>query len=127
MATANPIIPIPSEMLKLIPLFGGDKKQLNLFIRKCEYVISKYRGSDEQNLYVYHSITSRLTENAASLLSEQEDVLAWSDLKELLQRHFGDPRSEACISIELESLKIKSGESYLDFCNRIQSVRSLLI
>ncbi|KAL0811969.1 hypothetical protein ABMA28_009367 [Loxostege sticticalis] len=106
MATAKPIVPIPSEMLKLIPLFGGDKKQLNLFIRKCEYVISKYRGSDEQNLYVYHSIT--------------KDVLAWSDLKELLQRHFGDPRSEACINIELESLKIKSGESYLDFCNRMQ-------
>lgn len=106
MASPEPIVTIPNEMLRLIPLFNGDKKLLNLFIRKCEYIISKYRGNEQQNLYVYHAVTSRLTENAASLLSEQEDVLAWSELKELLQQHFGDPRSEACINIELESLKL---------------------
>ncbi|CAK1583349.1 unnamed protein product [Parnassius mnemosyne] len=121
------INPIPTEMLRLIPLFNGDKRQLNLFLRKCEYVIRRYRGDEEQNLYVYHSITSRLTDNAASLLSEREDVVSWSQLKDLLTQHFGDPRSEECISIELESLKIKSGENFQDFCNRIQSIRSLLI
>lgn len=121
------IIAIPNEILRLIPLYGGDKRQLNLFLRKSEYVISKYRGSEVQNLYVYHAVTSRLTDNAAALLSEREDVLSWSELRTLLEQHFGDPRSEQCISLELEGLKLKSGETYLDFCNRIQSVRSLLI
>lgn len=44
----------------------------------------------------------------------------------MLTQHFGDPRSEECIAIELETLKIKHGESYIDFCQRIQSVRSTL-
>lgn len=121
------VVPIPNEMLRLIPLFGGDKRQLGLFLRKCEYVISRYRGHEEQNIYVLHAITSRLIDSAAALLSEREDVMSWSALRELLLQHFGDPRSEECINIELESCRIKSGESYLDFCNRLQNIRSLLI
>ncbi|KOB76831.1 Cytadhesion [Operophtera brumata] len=123
------IEPVPKEIVALIPQYKGDKRQLNLYLRKCEYVIERYSnpGREEQNLYVFNVLTSKLTENAAALLSEREDVVTWSALKELLIQHFGDPRSEECINIELESLKIKSGESYLDFCNRIQSVRSLLI
>lgn len=118
---------IPNEMIKIIPLFDGDKRHLNLFIRKSEYVINKYRGSDEQNLYVMHAITSRLSGNAAALISEREDIVTWEEFKELLIQHFGDPRSEECLAIELETLRIRNGESFLDFCNRIQSVRSVLI
>ncbi|CAH2093985.1 unnamed protein product [Euphydryas editha] len=118
---------IPNEILKLIPLFGGDKRQLNLFLRKFEYVIEKFQSSDAQNMYLMHAITSRLLDRAASLISEREDIVSWSDFKELIIQHFGDPRSEECIAIELEILKIKTGESYLDFCNRIQSVRSVLL
>lgn len=118
---------IPSEFLKLIPLFGGDKRQLNLYIRKCEYVIDRFKGSEAQNLYVMHCVMSRLVDNAAVLISEREDIISWLDFKNLLIQHFGDPRNEECIAIELENLKIKSHESYLDFCNRIQSVRSTLI
>lgn len=118
---------IPNDMVKIIPLFSGDKRQLNLFIRKCEYIINHFRGHEEQNLYVYNVITSRLVGDAAALLSEREDITRWSLLKEILQQHFGDPRSEECINIELETCKIKPGESYLDFCCRIQNIRSLLI
>lgn len=129
MATEATVIQaIPRDLVQLIPLFNGDKRHLNLFLRKCQYIIDSFCSSGEtQNLYVFNVITSRLTENAAALFSEREDVMCWSALKALLIQHFGDPRSEACINIELESLKIKSGESYLEFCNRIQSVRSLLI
>lgn len=127
---SEPVIKlIPREVSQLIPLFKGDKRQLSLYLRKCQYIIDRYGkvGDENQNLYVYNVLTSRLTEEAAALLSEREDIVTWSELKELLIQHFGDPRSEACINIELESLKIKSGESFLDFCNRIQSVRSLLM
>lgn len=127
--TTAVVKPIPKEISQLIPLFKGDKRQLNLYLRKCQYVIDRFgcKDNEEQNLYVYNVLTSRLAEDAAALLSERDDVVSWSALKELLIQHFGDPRSEACINIELESLKIKSDESYLDFCNRIQSVRSLLM
>lgn len=119
---------IPSEMLKLIPLFGGDKRKLNLFLRKSEYIINKYRGhGEDQDEYVMHSITSRLIDEAANLVSEREDIQTWGQLRELLIQHFGDPRSEQCIAIELETIKIKNNENYLEFCNRIQAIRSVLI
>lgn len=119
--------PIPRELLDLIPLFNGDKRQLNLFIRKSEYVIERYNGDEAQNLYVFHAITSRLKDEAAALLSEREDITHWSQLKSLFEQHFGDPRTEDCINIELESVKIKQDENYLDFCHRIQSIKSALL
>lgn len=118
---------IPNEMIKLVPLFDGEKRHLNLFIRKCEYIISRFRGNETQNQYVMHTLTSRLIGNAASLISEREDIDTWDELKLLLTQHFGDPRSEECINIELETLKIRTGESFLDFCTRIQTVRSVLM
>jgi hypothetical protein len=121
---------IPKEMIDIIPRFEGDDKQLDLFIRKAEYVIQRFRGIGEnarvQDEYVFHSVTSRLIGRAATLLSERGDLVSWNQLKVVLRQHFGDPRSEQCIAIELENLKIKQGESYTDFCNRIQHVRSTL-
>lgn len=120
---------IPKEIQSIIPRFDGDDKLLNLFISKCEYVIRSFRGENNpaQQTYLYHCITSRLVGKAAVLVSERENVTTWDDLKELFVQHFGDPRSEACLNIELENLKIKQGESFIDFCHRIQNVRSSLI
>uniref|UniRef100_A0A1E1WG39 Envelope fusion protein n=2 Tax=Pectinophora gossypiella TaxID=13191 RepID=A0A1E1WG39_PECGO len=120
---------VPNEMLSLIPKFSGEPQLLNLFINKAEYVLSAYaqqQDNPHQTQYVFHAISSRLIDKAAHLLSERQDVNTWSSLKDLLILHFGDPRSEECIAIELESMKIKSGESYHDFCCRIQQVRSTL-
>lgn len=119
--------PIPKELLCIIPFFNGSKRHLNLYLKKCDYVVSKFRGDQEQNTYVLHSLTSRLTDEAAALVSERNDVDTYEKLKILLVQHFGDPRSEECLAIELETLKMKQGESYQELCNRIQTVRSILI
>lgn len=118
---------VPSEFLKLIPLWNGDKREMNLFLGKCEYVIGKYAGCAEQNMYMYHAITSRLTGNAAALVAERDDIDSWHTLKLLLIQHFGEPRNEHCMAIELQTLKINVGETYLQLCNRIQSIRSALL
>ncbi|KOB67352.1 Cytadhesion [Operophtera brumata] len=90
---------VPKEIVALIPQFKGDKRlyHQDLYQRKCDYVIERYGnpGREEQNLYVFNVLTSKLTENAAALLSEREDVVTWSALKELLIQHFGDPRRSA--------------------------------
>ena len=123
------IVKIPVEISNIIPKFDGDEKLLSLFISKCEYVIQMcvVEGNSAQDLYVFHVITSKLTGQAARLISERQDLNTWSSLKSALEQHFGDPRSEECIAIELETLKINSNESYLDFCNRIQYIKSTLI
>lgn len=117
---------IPTELLNIIPKFDGDLSLLNLYIRKCEYIIRAFCDSNNltQNTYVFHSVTSKLVGKAAALLSEREDINNWDQLKPLLVQHFGDPRSEECIALELEGLKIKNGESYSNFCHRIQQCRS---
>lgn len=119
---------IPKEIMDIIPRFDGDGKLLNLFVTKSEYVINAFRrvGNAAQDLYIFHAITGRLTGKAAHLISERQDINTWTELKTVFTQHFGDPRSEECIAIELENLKIRYGESYLDFCNRIQNVRSTL-
>lgn len=119
---------VPKEFSDIIPRYDGNANTLNLFISKCEYVLqfSRIEGNPHQDLYLFHAVSSKLTDKAASLLSDNPSVTSWDRLKELLTQHFGDPRSEECIAIELETLKIKQGESYLDFCQRIQSVRSAL-
>ncbi|KAJ8727239.1 hypothetical protein PYW08_015636 [Mythimna loreyi] len=121
------IIRVPSEIVKIIPIFSGEARQLPLFIKKCEYVLSNFQGSDAQNEYLFHVITSRLTGEAANLVGEREQINTWHELKTLISEHFGDPRTEECLVLELESLKIKFKESYLDFCHRIQNIRSILI
>lgn len=120
---------IPKELLCLIPKFEGDGSLLNLFIKKAQYVFlafSSDNASNAQKTYVFHAISSRLSGRAAILLSERDDINTWEKLQDILIQHFGDPRSEECIAIELEQIKIKNGESYIDLCHRIQHTRSTL-
>ena len=114
-------VKIPVEISNIIPKFDGDEKLLSLFIWKCEYVIQMcvVEGNSAQDLHVFYVITSKLTGQAARLISERQHLNTWSSLKSALEQHFGDPRSEESIAIELETIKINSNESYLDFCNRI--------
>lgn len=121
------LIKVPSEFIKIIPIFSGDARQLPLFIKKCEYILNTFQGGDLQNAYLFHTITSRLAGEAANLVGERDQIATWHELKSLLSQHFGDPRTEECLVLELESMKIKFKESYLDFCHRIQNIRSILI
>lgn len=119
---------IPKDILSLIPKYDGEENQLNLFLSKCDYVIngSTITGNHAQNLYLFHAISSRLTGRAATLLSDHPNICSYIALKEILTQHFGDPRSEECIAIELETTKIKHSETYKEFCHRIQNIRSSL-
>lgn len=120
---------IPKEVLCLIPKYDGEENLLNLFLDKCDYVLSagRVQGNLQQELYLFHAISSRLTGKAAVLLSDNPGLKSYDQLKELLTQHFGDPRSEECIAIELENLKIKNNESYIQFCHKIQTVKSSLL
>lgn len=117
---------VPSEMVKMIPLFDGDCRQLPLFIKKCEYILHNFQGGDFQNEYLFHVVTSRLAGEAANIVGERDQINTWTELKQLLRQQFGDPRTEECLVLELESAKINKNESYLEFCHRIQHLRSIL-
>lgn len=119
---------IPKEFISIIPKYEGEENLLNLFLSKCDYVLncSRIPGNPAQNLYLFHAISSRLSGKAATLLSDHPNINTYEGLKEILGQHFGDPRSEECIAIELESLKIKQSETYIQFCHRIQNMRSSL-
>lgn len=90
-------------MTRILPVFRVDERSLNLFVRKCEHLINRFSGPEEQDIYVFNIITSRLTGDAAALLSEHDDITNWSSLKDFLKQYFGDPCSEERIIIELEN------------------------
>lgn len=117
---------VPEEFVKIIPVFNGDSSLLALFIKKTEYILRKFQGNENQMEYLYHLITSRLTGKAAILIGERDSIDSWDELKQLLTTHFGDPRPEKCLKLELEGLTKNRDESYVDFCHRIQQVRSVL-
>lgn len=120
---------IPNEILKLIPMFDGDKRTLNLYLKKGDYVVTNFAGdinNQTQQQYVLHALTSRLSGKAAALVSENEHIAKWPELKNLMLQHFGDTRTEDCILMELESVTLKPNESFLELCNRIQLIRSNL-
>ncbi|XP_048001909.1 uncharacterized protein LOC125238595 [Leguminivora glycinivorella] len=103
----NPQMPTLGEMMKIIPTYNGDPRQLSRFIRKCDFVLQQYRnGSDERYSYILEVITSRLIEKAAELVSEN-DYLAqnWTMLKQLLIQHYGDQRTELLLDPKLTFLK----------------------
>lgn len=78
--TTVAVEPVPNEIVQLIPLYNGDKRQLNIYLGECQYVVDRFKGNVEQNLYVFNVLTSRLKEDAAALLSEREDIVTWSTL-----------------------------------------------
>lgn len=117
---------VPLEFVKIIPEFNGEHRLLPLFIKKCEYILQNFQGDTSQNEYLFHVITSRLSGEAAKIVGERDQIVNWEELKELLNQNFGDPRTEECLSLELENLKLSKNESYLEFCHRIQQVRSIL-
>lgn len=126
-ATAATIAPpLLRDMLKLVPDYDGNTKTLTLFLKKCEYVIQYFQGTTQRNEFLMQCLTSKLVGKAAALISERGDFTSYDDLRALLIQHFGDPRSEESVAFELESLKLKSGESYLDFCGRVQDMRAIL-
>lgn len=49
----NIINRVPVDMVNLIPQFDGDSRLLPLFIKKAEYVIGAFAGSDVQNVYLF--------------------------------------------------------------------------
>ncbi|XP_050663967.1 uncharacterized protein LOC126964736 [Leptidea sinapis] len=118
---------IPRDVLNFIPDYSGETNLLSLFLRKCKYVIERYQGTVERKEFLMEIITSELKGKAAALISERGDFDTYNELKSLLIQHFGDPRSEECAAIELETLKIQQNESYLEFCSRIQDIRAILM
>lgn len=120
------IVRVPMEIVKIIPEFNGETRLLPLFIKKCEYILQNFSGDAIQNQYLFHVMTSRLTGEAANIVGEREHIENWDQLRNLLSQNFGDPRTEECLAMELENIKINRGESYLEFCHRIQQLRSVL-
>lgn len=120
------IVRIPAEMVKIIPIFEGDSRQLPLYIKKCEYIINAFSAGEAQGTYLFHVLTSRLAGEAANIVGERDNINTWQDLKSLLTQYFGDPRTEECLVMELESTKINRGENFSSFCQRVQNLRSIL-
>lgn len=42
---------IPSEIVKIKPYYDGNSRQTYLFLKKCDYICSMFKGKKEQDKY----------------------------------------------------------------------------
>lgn len=118
---------VPKTFIEIIPIFDGDVRKLQMFLKKVQYMLDTFKGDQKQNEYLYHIITSRLSIEVAALVAEHNNINTWQELKELLIRNYGDPRTEDSILLELDSLKINKEENYVEFCHRLKKIQSSLL
>ncbi|CAF4918472.1 unnamed protein product [Pieris macdunnoughi] len=99
-------------------------KDLKITDQKKNFNTDLIESLELQNML--RAAVQSIIREAASLVGEREQIDTWDNLKLLLSQHFGDPRSEDCLAMELDSLKKDKNESHLDFCHRVQHLRSIL-
>lgn len=135
-AAANnqaPTQPVNFQLLKLyidtIPQFSGNENNtLEIFIEHCESLVHTYTNRDNVrdplNTFLIRAIISKLTGRALMLVGSRPEIRDWDDLKGLLRLSFGDQRNLDCLVQELIALKPNKNESFVEFGQRIQKVRS---
>lgn len=114
-----------------IPNFDGNPKLLQRFIIASENLLKAFQNTTNPNspinICLLDTIFSKLKGRAADLICPRSELNSWQSIKEVLIASFSDQRGIDCLFQDLTSLKLKPNETLLEFGNRIQDVRSLLI
>lgn len=123
---------IDYQMLKLnidtIPSFDGSTEMTNIFIDRCEAVLSEYRAQNNTtiNNYLIKAIISKLSGRAIIAIGSRPELKKWPEIRQALYQRFGDTRDIDCLCQELLNMRPRYKESYLDFAERLQLLRSKL-
>ena len=106
-----------SEIFSLIPEYEGDQIFLGTFLNACDCAYNM-STNDQQILLAIH-IKNKLRGRAAQLISSRNPN-TYTEIKRLLNLHFGDSRDLSSLIQDLQRLKQLSNESPLTFFSRLQ-------
>ena len=113
----------------IIPNFNGNSAQLTKFINLCDDLISTFSipNNTTRQKYLIAAISSKLVGQAQTALNNRLEINTWEQIKDLLNKSFGDPRDLECSVQELIHLRINFKESLQTFADRVQTLRSLIM
>ena len=112
-----------------IPVFDGDTNTLNAFISACEFLVQTFlfEPNEPVQALLLRIFQGKLRGKSLQVISSNETVRTWTELKELLLNNFGDQRSEACLFNDLVSIKPMKNESAIELGKRIKALLQLLL
>lgn len=113
-----------SELFALIPEFEGDQISLSTFLNACDCAYN-LGTADQKTLLVFH-IKNKLKGRAAQLINSRSPE-TFSELKRLLETHFGDSRDLTALIQDLQRVRQLPGESPLTFFNRLQVLNAKML
>lgn len=111
----------------VMPYFDGNPRFLAFFLDKCDYTYNLLMALSGKHYYIMLLISKRLTGKAVLFKSNVIATKNFDMFKIIMTKRFGIKKTEQILAMEMESLSLKQGESYTDFCERIQFARSNLI
>lgn len=116
------------KYIQLIPEFDGNNKILQRFTQNCDEIVNIFVDKKNQfnpvNKLILNSIKSKLRGRAAEVV-ELYGCVKWSDLKNLLNEHFGDQRSESALVRDLCTL-VQGNQNTMEYFENVFTHLSLL-
>lgn len=95
------------DLIKGLPIFNGNSKQLNTWIQSVEKILQLYahlETSDFYQLWV-QKIRNKITGEAGDMLASNGIPTEWSEIKNQLQNLYGDKRELSTLLQKLFSVK----------------------
>jgi hypothetical protein len=126
---SSPII--TKEYYRRIPYFDGNPSELILFTNKLESLLNIFCQDDNthrlnNNLIILEEAQLKLQGKARQCLYEKRFTTTL-ELVNYLKSHFKDSRTAEQLKFNLYNTKLRLNENPLDFLNRIQEQRILII
>lgn len=109
------------EILKMVPKFDGDSKQLKKYINTCEDLWNRVKPGLAQTKFLT-VLKHNLTDEAAMLIEDEDDIQTWDEVKELLVKNFKLNYNTSIAQDVMRKTKQNKNESIQAFGDKISKL-----
>lgn len=123
------IVDIAFKTQTFIPNFTGNSDELESFILQCDKFHNSYGITQDNNLsqLVFNILKGKLQGAAFKKIACRADLETWPQIRKLLLDNFSDHLTIEILKRDLMYMSRHSKESYLDFLNKIEDLKSKII
>lgn len=109
----------PKFVLKLVPNFSGNSRDLHKFITACELI---YSGLREQDRTQFLQLIKLKLDGKAYNLVKYKTLNTWDEFKKLIEREFTETRSIGHLQMELTCIRQGRNEDVKSFSTRLETL-----
>lgn len=109
----------PKLVLKLVPNFSGNTRELHKFISCSELI---YKSLKETEIPKFLELVKLKLDGKAYDLIKYNELKTWKELKDILTSEFTETRSIGHLQLELATLRQQRGEDVRTYANRLEAI-----